>query len=1043
MKIHNISIILSILLIFLTPDMVTAQDGFGVTGKVMSALDQKPIEGAMVWAKFEQNSSITDANGNFKITLANKNEILVISARGYDDYEMAVNSSDNQDVFLLPQTSYMYNGKIVFPRGEATYNTKAGSSKQVKGNDLPQAGKSIDESLSGLIPGLYVKGMSGMPGEGSFLSVNGTRSFIGSNMPMIIIDGMVYIPNHSESPVINGFSRNAFMPFDLGEVENITLINGADAGQFGSIGSAGIINIQSERAYELNTKVEYQTINGLSWFNKRIPLMQGTAFKNYIGDVAATRYSDLDALVNRFPYLKDDPDYHYNYLYDNEVNWQDEVYTQAYSTKHAFKIRGGDAIAKYALSVGYSSDKGIIENTSLDKYYTKLNADINITKRLSMFASAFFSADEGVLQEQGMAYQTNPLLTAYAQGPLFGKYEKNTLGIDLPVFANLANNYTYLGISNPLAVVSDVDITSKAHDVLVSTGLNYEFNKKWVLHAIGGFVFNSNREKVFIPGKDSEAIAPLMNGLAQNTVRNGNGVGFSLYSKMNVNYHSIVRQNHLLNVDAGLQVLTQDNEYDAGFGINTSSDFYRTLNSTHETEGRLISGYINKWNWLNMYATGQYSFKNMWYVNMGLAVDGASSVGQNSNKLQIYPTITTMFNLNRIQGLGISSVLDDLSVRAGYSMTGNSRFSSHFGQYTYQTQNYRDLTGIVRVGIPNSKLEPEINTRYSLGLHVASIRNLVEFNVEWYNIQTRNMVLQNEMPAAYGFGYTYKNGGELSTSGVDLSLNARLINTTNFSWMIGGNISSISSEIKKIGDIEESIIKYSDGSMLINRVGESPYSYYGYKMEKVIYSNEEAKLLNLQAHNGETFEAGDVKFVDNTGDGTINEKDLVILGNATPDFYGGLYTSTRYKSFSLTARFSYAYGGELYNAVRRSTGSLSSISNQSTEVERRWSYDGQVTDIPKAEYGDPMGNARFSSRWIEDGSFIRLKSITIAYELPESFRFIQGGKVFVTGENLWTQSAYLGLDPEFSYSYSNSLQGYDLGKAPQPKSIKLGIKLQF
>ena len=283
----------------------------------------------------------------------------------------------------------------------------------------------------------------------------------------------------------------------------------------------------------------------------------------------------------------------------------------------------------------------------------------------------------------------------------------------------------------------------------------------------------------------------------------------------------------------------------------------------------------------------------------------------------------------------------------------------------------------------------------------------------------------------------------MKTNGLDVGFKARLINTSNFRWMLGGSVSHARSEIVNLGGNQQFINEFDNGVMVVNKVGEAPNAYYGYKMDKVIYSQEEADNVNLMAHNGMAFSAGDIKYVDQNNDNIIDEKDRVVLGNASPDVFGSLYSSVQYKNVSLFVNFSYEKGQELYNGLRRSTESLSGLYNQSVAAERRWSYDGQVTNIPKASYGDPIDNGRFSSRWIEDGSFVKLKSVTLSYELNRSLGFIQKGQFYVTGENLFTFTDYLGYDPEFSYSYDSRSKGFDLGKAPLPKSFKVGVKLQF
>ena len=227
-------------------------------------------------------------------------------------------------------------------------------------------------------------------------------------------------------------------------------------------------------------------------------------------------------------------------------------------------------------------------------------------------------------------------------------------------------------------------------------------------------------------------------------------------------------------------------------------------------------------------------------------------------------------------------------------------------------------------------------------------------------------------------------------------------------------------------------------------VGNSPYQFYGYQTLGVFSTQAEADLANLKNVKGQKFQAGDVHFVDQNLDGRIDDKDRVALGNAAPKYFGGFFTQFCYKSFALSAEFSYSKGNKAYNAVRRSLESLSTFGNQSEALENRWSLEGQQTGIPRAQWNDPMGNNDFSDRWIEDASYLRLKNLTLSYSFDKKFlNFFRSGTLYLTGENLLTFTKYLGLDPEFSYSYSESVQGFDYAKMMQPKSIKFGVNLNF
>lgn len=305
------------------------------------------------------------------------------------------------------------------------------------------------------------------------------------------------------------------------------------------------------------------------------------------------------------------------------------------------------------------------------------------------------------------------------------------------------------------------------------------------------------------------------------------------------------------------------------------------------------------------------------------------------------------------------------------------------------------------------------------------------------------MVLNKKMAPVYGFTTMYDNAGELQTRGVEAAFSWTLMDKNSFRWVVGGNIAAYTSEVKSLGGAKSRLVKLMDDVQLNSRVGSAPNVFWGYQVDRVIASKAEAGRLGLSNAGGGLFGAGDIAFQDQNGDKIINEKDMVELGNPAPDFYGGFYTQLEYKGFGLSANFTYSYGNEIYNGLRREMESMSDFGNQAQTALRRWTSDGQVTDIPKAIYGDPMGNSRFSSRWIEDGSFLKLKELTLSYTTGGKVLFFNNLKVFVTGENLLTWTKYKGMDPEFGYTYAPEYAGMDLGLTPLSKNVKVGLILNF
>ena len=256
------------------------------------------------------------------------------------------------------------------------------------------------------------------------------------------------------------------------------------------------------------------------------------------------------------------------------------------------------------------------------------------------------------------------------------------------------------------------------------------------------------------------------------------------------------------------------------------------------------------------------------------------------------------------------------------------------------------------------------------------------------------------------------------------------------------------SKVESLGNDESLTINfesYNDkDAMVMLKVGESPYQFYGYKTNGIYKTSDEARNAGLANHNGLAYQAGDVRFIDQNGDDVINANDKVLLGSATPDLFGSFYTTLRYKQFSLFAQFGYSWGNKAYNALRRDLESMDNFNNQSTATLNRWQVEGQQTNMPRAAYGDPSLNNVFSDRWIEDASYIKLRNVTISYNFDNTFiRAFRSGSIYITGENLITFTKYLGSDPEFAFSYNEAVRGIDYGKVALPRAVKVGFNLNF
>ena len=992
----------------------------------------------------------TDKNGYFQIECKDPSKAtLTIWADGFYGINQQLNNRENVRIVMIPTNGFKYNEAKVLPF-RIEDNVESTSAENLAKEDFVLGRSKIDRALSGQIAGLQVTAGSGMPGEGSYMNLRGIRSFVGNNAPLVVINGVPYIPDTNDSQLIGGLSRDIFQAYNIDDIQNITVLKGAEAAIYGSMGANGVILIETDGAKSdnLETQISYYGQFGVNWNNKRMSLLNGIDYKSYLTDIGIDYYDTMDEFFTNFPFMQD-ANSRYNYLYNNNTDWQDQIYQNGFTTDNLVRVEGGDAIAKYDLSLGYSMQEGILKGTNQNRFHTQLNGNVAVSSNFEIYTTVGLAYLDGDYQEQGMDTRTNPILAAYSRSPLLSPYQKNDDGSVTPIYSNyyygICENMDF-AVSNPLALVNTLDANSRQYDVNVKVGFNYRPIQDLTVNGVFGLYYNYNKEHVFIPGKDEQVIIPVTDiyGEEINTVRDGVGETINYFYNLNARYNKTFGGRHALNAMVGFQALTTQHEYDGGFGRNTANDFYQVMDAT-ESIGRYIQGYLEKWNWMNLYAHADYTWNNILTGSFSMSVDGSSATGNDTNRFRVYPAGGVTWMVKNMPALQDKDWLSRLDVRAEYSLTGNSRFSSTYGKSFYVSSPYMDVSGIIRNQIPNTNLRPEKTRQMNLSLDAAFLRNRIEVGVDYYLANTNDVIMPVTKSSVYGTSPYYANCGRIDNQGVELSLQASLVRLRDFEWIVGGNIAFTDNKVKSLGGNEQMLTTFSDGSQVVSRVGGTPYEFYGLQAEGVYSTQTEADQAGLINTNRQAYQAGDVRYVDQNGDGMINYKDYVSLGNATPDYFGGFYTHIRYKGFALTAEFSYSQGNKAYNAVRRSLESVSTFSNQSAAVVNRWSLEGQQTDIPRATYGDPIGNNDFSSRWIEDASYLRMKNITLSYTFDKPvWNFFRSGTIYVTGENLWTLTDYLGMDPEFAYSSSTcATQGFDWGKVMQPKSVKLGINLKF
>lgn len=1002
--------------------------------------DGKPVSGAIISIKGQKSTALTGQDGRFELSAPVPQALVTIKAQGYYEVELPLSyirslEAKGGNVTLIPTDATFY-APIAAKRESKDFTEKS------------NVGAAIGDDIAGL----QVVEKSGMPGEGTYMNVRGLHSFVAENNPLIVINGVPFLGSQGVSEVIEGYSRDLLFGYDPKDIKSVTVLKGAEAAKWGSLGSNGVIQIETQQATRDNTetRISFSGNYGVNFKPSALPVMGAADYKRYMGDIGTSRYSSLAQLTADYPFLGSGSS-PYAYLFNEDTDWYDQTQRSGFTTENLFRVEGGDAIAKYNISFGYNRNEGTLKETNSDKYHTLISADVLVSRKIDVFANIGLSYITSNLNNMGTQPETNPLMSAYRSMPLIGPNAKQEDGSVLSTLAtynawnswNSNPTYSYDDVSNPLALATTVKGSDKIYDVNMHAGLNYRWNDYLTLTAMVNLYYNYTEETMFIPGVTDKAIIPQKYGTGLNKV--GNGVTHQRANtyQLQGTYKRLFANVHDLNVSAYGRVITRKTEIDIAEGYNTPNDFYMTLENTQNEKTSWGSNLV--WKYMSYGLNADYTYNRLVRVEAGFALDGTSVSGADANRMGFFPYGKATFHA--VNTGALPTWMDKLDISLGASLTGNSRFSSNYAKNYYTSSNMFTIGSIVRSNVPNTKLSWEKKRQFDLGLELGFLQGKVQVGADFFTSEAYDLLLNRDVSEVYGSKQYYDNTGKISGKGVELSLRVHPVHTKDFDLVVGATMATVKNEVKSLGGDQAITTTYTsyngDDAQTIMRVGEKPYEFYGYQTAGVYATTEQAQAAGLTNANGKAYEAGDVIFVDQNGDGVINDADKTLLGSSMPTMYGGLNLMVRYREFSLTAKFGYTLGNKLYNATRRQLESMETFNNQSTAVLNRWQIEGQQTTMPRAAYGDPSGNNDFSDRWLEDGDYFKLRSLKLSYAFKNLFGFVRSGDVYVEGENLFCVTKYLGSDPEFAYSYDESLRGFDYMKLASPTTVKIGFNLNF
>ena len=1036
-----------------------------VSGRVFAVTSGTPLGGALVSVSgYDGYSTLTEEDGTYKLDVPEFATALTVTAPDYNSVRVGINQSGK----LRDVTLYSSVMRSAYSADDNILNTVVADKFDYSPslNITSEIGDQLGANVRTISRG-------GTPGIGNFMMMNGINSLHSNAQPLIVIDGVIVDQQYDRTMVHDGFYNDILTSFNVNEIKSVKVMANGTA-IYGAKGANGVILIETKRNTSLATKIDATVSAGITLLPKSLPMMSGSQFKTYASDLLKTTGTNL----SEFQFLTSDPNNYYYNKYNNNTDWNDVIYREAFSQNYGITVQGGDEVASYFLALGYNGAQSVLEDNDVNRLNIRFNTDINMFKHLFIRFDASYSNVTRNLKDQGApeAYDEGTVTSVNYLGlvksPMLSPYAYSNGKISDVAFDNSDEDYLDQALSsignvnyrlaNP-ASINEYG-TAQNKNYFENSYLNlavtpkWQFNKHLSLSSLFSYTLTNTNDKYYVPinGVPDYYVSSI--GLTvENEIR-------SLYSSQN----SITSDTkiewgnqygaHSIDLLGGFRYMNDRYKVDIQLGYNTGSDKTPFIN---DTQNKTTTGSTNEWTSMSWYGQARYDYRKRYFVEGNLAIESSSRFGKDAKegfklagvRWGVFPGIQAGWVLSNESWFDVPGI-DYAKFTMGYDVSGNDGIDfdatrTYFQSILFQNQ----ANGLVLGNLGNTEVQWETTRRFSFGTELNFLKNRLNLKVNVFKSWTDNLLTYHELNFITGLENNWVNGGSLENKGYNITVNGHIIATRNWNWELGASVGHYKNKLTALPDGQDYVDVEVYGATIRSQIGQPVNLFYGYKTEttaagtSVYATSEEAASdgLYILGENGidkTYFGAGDVKFADN-GDKEINKADMQIIGDPNPDIYGNIFTSLSYKRIRLDVNFNYSLGNDAYNYLRSQLEGGSRFMNQSITMVNRWSYEGQKTDMPTATWEDPMGNARFSDRWIEDASYLRLKSITLSYELPINNTFIHGLTFWGQANNVFTVSKYLGADPDFSMSNSVLEQGIDRGLLANSRSFMLGIKINL
>ncbi len=1021
----------------------TAVQNISIVGKI-SDDSGEPLAGVSIRVKNMTMGTISDHNGNYKINVPNVNAILQFSYLGFASQEKTVGNNTVVNI-VLKQESANLNQIVVIGYGEVKRGDLTGSVGEVKVDDLQKAPVlSVDQALAGRIAGVQVSANDGQPGAEMNIVIRGGNSLTQENSPLYVIDGF---PLEDAS----------LMSINPEDIKTMNILKDASATAiYGSRGANGVVVIETKQSDGNNiTNVSYSNNMGFQRVTNRLELLEPYEFVKYQVE-ANSQAADILYLANRGRTLED-------YKTIAGVDWQDHLFRDGFYHNHSLTISGG-AKTRFHSSFSYANQQGPIIKTGYDRLQGRLNLNHD-TKNAKYFLGINYTQDRDfgdiASSPETATYSSYTLFRAWAFRP--------TSGVDDSMFFDeIIDPESALTTTNPIIDLNNIFRETKKNNLFLNASATFKINKDLEFRARAGASKRTNRDAGFYNSLTSRGTM-----LLPSSVKGVNGsVYFSqMGSWLNENiltYRKKIQQHSF----TGLAGFTLQ-QYDySRFGTTGEQLPNESLGLSGLDQGIMgaNAAIINK-NFLMSYlARADYNYKSTYMATLTFRADGSSKFAD-GNKWAYFPSAALAWKFKNEEFFQNIRYLTDAKLRTSFGYTGNNRIGdfTRFSQITmpynshYSFNNGYPTLAALPSTYGNQDLKWETTRQFDIGLDLAFVKNRIRFTADVYDKVTKDLLLS--APAPYTTGYTniYKNIGSINNKGLELSLSTDNIKTKNFSWSSDFNISFNRNKILSLTDEATRLLTPIGWSANFNTVnlymaqvgGPSAMFYglvwdgvYGYDDFDVIGGNYVLKSnVPTNGSSRNAIQPGFIKYKDLNDDGIININDNTIIGRGLPVHIGGFNNNLRYKNWGLNVFFQWSYGNDLMNANRMYLeGNINNSigMNQLKTYENRWTPENPNSTLYRV--GGQGPNGFYSSRTLEDGSFLRLKTVNLSYSLPRLWlkrMNLKNLELNVAAQNIYTWTNYSGMDPEVSLRNTALTPGFDFSVYPIAKTLVFGLKTNF